>query len=148
VSDEEQERRFNERMQNPIKRWKLSQMDLESRERWVEYSKAKDRMLKHTDSKHAPWFIVDADDKKSARLNCIAGLIHRTSARSAPFPASRLPWPPASAEAQADLLRHRGSHFGVVGRYHRIPTWQPISRPILVRRRLVLAAQVALERLE
>jgi polyphosphate kinase len=75
VSDEEQERRFNERMQNPIKRWKLSQMDLESRERWVEYSKAKDRMLKHTDSKHAPWFIVDADDKKSARLNCIAHLL-------------------------------------------------------------------------
>ena len=75
VSDEEQEQRFMERMQNPIKRWKLSKMDLESRERWVEYSKAKDRMLQHTDSKHAPWFIVDADDKKSARLNCIAHLL-------------------------------------------------------------------------
>jgi len=75
VSDEVQERRFIERMQNPIKRWKLSKMDLESRERWVEYSKAKDRMLKHTDSKHAPWFIVDADDKKSARLNCMAHLL-------------------------------------------------------------------------
>jgi polyphosphate kinase 2 len=75
VNDEEQERRFIERMHNPIKRWKLSPMDVESRERWVEYSKAKDRMLKYTDSKHAPWYIVDADDKKSARLNCIAHLL-------------------------------------------------------------------------
>jgi polyphosphate kinase 2 len=75
VNDAEQEKRFIERMHNPIKRWKLSPMDVESRERWVEYSKAKDRMLKHTDSKHAPWYIVDADDKKSARLNCIAHLL-------------------------------------------------------------------------
>ena len=75
VNDEEQERRFIERMHNPIKRWKLSAMDVESRERWVEYSKAKDRMLEHTDRKHTPWFIVDADDKKSARLNCIAHLL-------------------------------------------------------------------------
>jgi polyphosphate kinase 2 len=75
VNDTEQEKRFVERMHNPIKRWKLSPMDVESRERWVEYSKAKDRMLKHTDRKHAPWYIVDADDKKSARLNCIAHLL-------------------------------------------------------------------------
>ena len=75
VNDEEQERRFIERMHNPIKRWKLSAMDVESRERWVEYSKAKDRMLEHTDRKHTPWYIVDADDKKSARLNCIAHLL-------------------------------------------------------------------------
>jgi polyphosphate kinase 2 len=77
VNDEEQERRFIERMHNPIKRWKLSPMDVESRERWVEYSKAKDRMLKHTDSKYAPWTLVDADDKKSARLNCIAHLLRQ-----------------------------------------------------------------------
>jgi polyphosphate kinase 2 len=77
VNDEEQERRFLERMQNPIKRWKLSPMDVESRERWVEYSKAKDRMLKHTDSECAPWYLVDADDKKSARLNCIAHLLQQ-----------------------------------------------------------------------
>jgi polyphosphate kinase 2 len=77
VSDEEQEKRFLERMQNPIKRWKLSPMDLESRERWVEYSRAKDVMLAHTDEKHAPWFIVDANDKKRARLNCIAHLLHQ-----------------------------------------------------------------------
>jgi polyphosphate kinase 2 len=75
VNDEEQERRFIERMHNPVKRWKLSPMDVQSRERWVEYSKAKDALMKHTDSKHAPWFIVDADDKKSSRLNCIAHLL-------------------------------------------------------------------------
>ncbi|MBS0562071.1 MAG: polyphosphate kinase 2 [Proteobacteria bacterium] len=77
VSDEVQEERFIERMHNPIKRWKLSPMDVESRNRWVEYSKAKDAMLKHTDTKFAPWYIVDADDKKSARLNCIAHLLRQ-----------------------------------------------------------------------
>jgi hypothetical protein len=75
VNDEAQERRFIERMHNPIKRWKLSPMDVESRDRWVEYSRANDRMLKHTHTKLAPWYIVDADDKKSARLNCIAHLL-------------------------------------------------------------------------
>jgi polyphosphate kinase len=77
VNDEEQEHRFLDRMQNPIKRWKLSPMDLESRERWVEYSRAKDRMLEHTDKKPAPWFIVNADSKKRARLNCIAHLLRQ-----------------------------------------------------------------------
>jgi polyphosphate kinase 2 len=77
VNDEEQERRFRERMKNPIKRWKLSPMDLESRERWVEYSRAKDVMLKHTDKKRTPWHIVNADNKKKARLNCIAHLLRQ-----------------------------------------------------------------------
>ena len=77
VSDEEQERRFHERMRNPIKRWKLSPMDLKSRELWVEYSKAKDVMLAHTDTKLSPWFMVDADKKKQARLNCIAHLLQQ-----------------------------------------------------------------------
>jgi len=77
VNDEEQERRFRERMENPIKRWKLSPMDLESRERWVEYSRAKDVMLKYTDKKLTPWFIVNADSKKKARLNCIAHLLRQ-----------------------------------------------------------------------
>jgi polyphosphate kinase 2 len=77
VNDEEQERRFVERMHNPIKRWKLSPMDLESRKHWVEYSKAKDEMLKHTDRKNAPWFIINSDNKKRARLNCIAHLLRR-----------------------------------------------------------------------
>jgi polyphosphate kinase 2 len=75
VNDEEQEKRFTERMSNPIKRWKLSPMDLESRKHWVEYSQAKDVMLKHTDRKITPWFIINADNKKRARLNCIAHLL-------------------------------------------------------------------------
>jgi polyphosphate kinase 2 len=77
VSDEQQEARFLERMHNPIKRWKLSPMDLQSRERWVEYSRAKDVMLKYTDRKIAPWHIVNADSKKRARLNCIAHLLRQ-----------------------------------------------------------------------
>jgi len=75
VNDEEQEKRFTERMSNPIKRWKLSPMDLESRKHWVEYSRAKDVMLKYTDRKITPWFIINADNKKRARLNCIAHLL-------------------------------------------------------------------------
>ena len=75
VSDEEQERRFQSRLQEPTKRWKLSPMDLESRKRWVEYSKAKDFNFAHTDIKQAPWYVVDADIKKHARLNCINHLL-------------------------------------------------------------------------
>ena len=77
VSDEIQEERFLERMRNPSKRWKLSPMDLQSRERWVDYSKAKDVMLTHTDTSRSPWYMVDADNKKQARLNCIAHLLHQ-----------------------------------------------------------------------
>lgn len=75
VSDEEQEKRFQARLDNPAKRWKLSPMDLESRVRWVEYSKAKDIMFAHTDIKQAPWYVVNADNKKKARLNCILHLL-------------------------------------------------------------------------
>ena len=75
VSDEEQERRFQDRIDDPTKRWKLSPMDLESRLKWVEYSKAKDTMFAHTDIKQAPWYVVDADNKKKARLNCIHHLL-------------------------------------------------------------------------
>jgi polyphosphate kinase 2 len=64
VSDEEQERRFQQRLKDPTKRWKLSPMDLESRARWVEYSRAKDEMFAHTDLKQIPWYVVNADDKK------------------------------------------------------------------------------------
>jgi len=72
VSDEEQENRFQSRLEEPHKRWKLSPMDLESRSRWLDYSKAKDRMFAHTDIKQAPWYVVKSDNKKLARLNCIA----------------------------------------------------------------------------
>src|ERR1022692_2820133 len=75
VSDEEQERRFQQRLKDPTKRWKLSPMDLESRARWVEYSRAKDEMFAHTDIKQIPWYVVNADNKKSARLNVIRHLL-------------------------------------------------------------------------
>ena len=75
VSDEEQERRFQARSDDPTKRWKLSPMDLESRNRWVEYSRAKDFMFAHTDIKQAPWYVVNSDNKKFARINCITHLL-------------------------------------------------------------------------
>lgn len=77
VSDEEQESRFMDRLNNPLKRWKFSDMDLISRSKWVEYSKAKDDMFAHTDTKTCPWYVVDAEDKRSARLNCIAHILEQ-----------------------------------------------------------------------
>ncbi|ELR96645.1 polyphosphate kinase 2 [Gloeocapsa sp. PCC 73106] len=77
VSDQEQEVRFQSRLSDPARRWKLSPMDLESRERWVEYSQAKDKMFAHTNIPEAPWFTVDADDKKRARLNCIKHILSK-----------------------------------------------------------------------
>lgn len=71
VSDEVQEKRFQERINDPTKRWKISPMDLESRTKWVDYSMAKDAMFSHTDMKQAPWYVVDADIKRHARINCI-----------------------------------------------------------------------------
>jgi polyphosphate kinase len=75
IGDEEQERRFQARNADPTRRWKLSPMDLESRQRWEDYSRAKDDMFNHTDIKQAPWWVVNADVKKHARLNCIAHLL-------------------------------------------------------------------------
>lgn len=75
VSDEEQEKRFQKRVKDPLKRWKLSPMDIVSREKWDEYSKAKDIMFKYTDTEESPWFVVNADNKKLARLNCINHLL-------------------------------------------------------------------------
>jgi polyphosphate kinase len=75
VSNEEQERRFQARANDPMRRWKLSPMDLEAREKWVEYSRAKDEMFRYTDINHAPWYVVNADDKRRARLNCIRHLL-------------------------------------------------------------------------
>ena len=71
VSPEEQDKRFKERMKNPLKRWKLSPMDLASRAKWDDYSRAKDDMFKWTDTPVSPWYVVDAEDQKVARLNCI-----------------------------------------------------------------------------
>jgi polyphosphate kinase len=75
VSDDEQERRFQKRNLDPVRRWKLSPIDLASRSKWIEYSKAKDEMFKHTDTKESPWYVVDADNKRRARLNCIHHLL-------------------------------------------------------------------------
>jgi polyphosphate kinase 2 len=75
VSDEEQERRFQARIDDPMRRWKLSPMDVQSRARWVEYSRAKDDMFAVTDIKQAPWYVVNADEKRRARLNCISHLL-------------------------------------------------------------------------
>ncbi len=75
VSDEEQERRFRQRIEDPTRRWKISPMDVVSRTKWVDYSKAKDDMFTYTDTKRSPWFVVEADDKRRARLNCIHHLL-------------------------------------------------------------------------
>lgn len=84
ISDEEQERRFRARMTDPVKQWKLSPMDLEARAHWVDYAEAKDEMLLHTDIAEAPWFVVDAEDKKTARLNLISHLLAQILIRDLP----------------------------------------------------------------
>jgi polyphosphate kinase 2 len=84
VSNEEQERRFKARIEDPVRQWKLSAMDLPSRERWYEYSRARDKMLEATDTKAVPWYIVRSDDKKRARLNCISHLLSLIPYRQAP----------------------------------------------------------------
>jgi polyphosphate kinase 2 len=79
VSDEEQEKRFQERIKNPLKRWKISPMDLEARAKWVEYSKAKDDMFNATDIKQSPWYVVNSDDKRRAHINCISHLLSQVT---------------------------------------------------------------------
>jgi polyphosphate kinase 2 len=91
VSDEEQERRFQDRMTDPTKRWKLSPMDLESRTRWFEYAKAKDAMFQYTDTPESPWWVVDADVKKRARLNCISHLLSQIPYEELKQPKLKLP---------------------------------------------------------
>ena len=92
VSMEEQEKRFQSRAQDPQRRWKLSPMDLEGRDRWVEFSKAKDEMFFYTDIEEAPWYTVEADDKRRARLNCIAHLLASIPYKDAtPKPAKLAP---------------------------------------------------------
>ncbi len=91
VSDEEQERRFKQRIKDPVRRWKISEMDLKSREKWAEYSMAKDEMFKHTDIKQAPWFVVRADDKKRARLNVITHLLSQIPYDELKDPKIKLP---------------------------------------------------------
>ena len=91
VSDTEQERRFQSRINDPTRRWKISPMDLESRKHWVEYSQAKDTMFSYTDTKTSPWYVVHSDDKKKARLNCIAHLLSKINYEQIERPALVLP---------------------------------------------------------
>jgi polyphosphate kinase 2 len=91
VSDEVQEKRFKERIKNPLKRWKFSMIDLKSREKWVEFSKAKDEMFLHTDTRQAPWYTVNGDDKKKARLNCISHFLSKIPYTYKEEPPIKLP---------------------------------------------------------
>ena len=91
VSDAEQERRFQSRINDPVKRWKLSPVDVQGRSRWVDFSKAKDTLFAHTDIKQAPWYVVDADSKKAARLNCISHLLSLIPYETVPWEDVELP---------------------------------------------------------
>ena len=90
-SDKEQKRRFEARIDDPLRQWKLSPMDLPSRKRWFDYSRARDMMLKATDTKHAPWYVLRSDDKKRARLNCIAHLLRLIPYKNVPREKIKLP---------------------------------------------------------
>jgi len=91
VGQKEQERRFEARIKDPLRQWKLSPMDLESFRRWYDYSRARDKMLKATDTKHAPWHLVRSDDKRTARLNCISHLLSMIPHKRAPREKVKLP---------------------------------------------------------
>ena len=91
VGQGEQGRRFNARIDDPLRQWKLSPMDLESYRRWYDYSRARDMMLKKTDTKHAPWYIVHSDDKRRARLNCISHILKQIPFEKVSRPKVKLP---------------------------------------------------------
>jgi len=91
VSDKEQERRFIQRINDPTRRWKISPMDVESRTKWVDYSRAKDEMFAYTDTKQSPWYVVEADDKRKARLNCICHLLSMIAYEDVPRETITLP---------------------------------------------------------
>ncbi len=97
VSDEEQERRFKARLNDPAKRWKLSPVDVEARARWVDYAEAKDEMFAQTDTEDSPWFVVEADDKRTARLNLIAHLLEQIPYE--PVDQSQIEFPPRQERA-------------------------------------------------
>lgn len=110
VSNEEQERRFKNRLQDPLRQWKLSPMDLPARTRWYEYSRARDKMLAATDTKTVPWHIVRSDDKKRARLNCISCLLSLIPFRQAPRDKVGLP-KRSTKGAYDDQATLRGRRF-------------------------------------
>ena len=91
VSDKQQKRRFEARIDDPVRQWKLSPMDLPSRSKWYEYSRARDLMLKATDTKHAPWYVLRSDDKKRARLNCLTHILNLIPYKKVPREKVKLP---------------------------------------------------------
>ena len=109
VGQAEQERRMTARIQDPLRQWKLSPMDLESWPRWYEYSRARDRMLEVTDTKHAPWYIVRSDDKRRARLNCLAQILDLVPYKKVPRDKVKLPkrWTKHHYDDQASLKGRR-----------------------------------------
>jgi polyphosphate kinase 2 (PPK2 family) len=110
VSNEEQERRFEARIEDPIRQWKLSPVDLPSREPWYDYSRARDQMLDATDTKHAPWYIARSDDKKRARLNCITQLLSLIPYKK--FPREKVKLPKRSMKrAYDDQAPLKGRNF-------------------------------------
>jgi polyphosphate kinase 2 len=110
VSNEEQERRFEARIEDPLRQWKLSPVDLPSRERWYQYSRARDMMLDATDTEHAPWYIVRSDDKKRARLNCISHLLSLVPYKQIPRKKVKLP-KRSSKHAYDDQASLQGRKF-------------------------------------
>jgi polyphosphate kinase 2 len=110
VGKKEQQRRFEARLQDPLRQWKLSPMDLGSFSRWYEYSRARDKMLEATDTKHAPWYLIRSDNKREARLNCISHLLSLIPYKKAPREKIKLPKrsDKGSYDDQASL---RGHHF-------------------------------------
>jgi polyphosphate kinase 2 (PPK2 family) len=114
VSDAEQERRFRSRAEDPLRRWKLSPMDLESRARWVDYSRAKDEMFLHTHTPEAPWYTVEADDKRRARLNCIAHVLESIPYEDVLPPPLELPERPPRADYERPP---RGENTVILDRY-------------------------------
>lgn len=109
ISMAEQERRFRARLEDPTKRWKLSRMDLESRTRWEDYSRARDEMLKHTNIKESPWWIVEADDKRRSRLNCIAHLLSQIPYEA--LASDVVDMPPRKLHQKPDTLAIDPKHY-------------------------------------
>jgi len=110
VGQQEQQRRFEARLKDPLRQWKLSPMDLESFRRWYEYSRARDKMLEATDSKHAPWYLIRSDDKRRARLNCISHFLSLIPYKKVPRDKVKLP-KRSEKDRYDDQASLKGHHF-------------------------------------
>ncbi len=109
---DEQERRFLAGINDPLRQWKLSPIDLESYRRWYDYSKARDLMLEATDTKHCPWFVVRTDDKRRGRLNCIAHILSRIDYKKVPRDKVKLP-KRSTKRKYDDEASLQDRHFGI-----------------------------------